>query len=588
MLSESKLSLLQEFVQTVSYEELIWTKGYLAGFSDRQNTLQNTIENKSNYLSVNALQPLILYGTETGNAKKVATGLLTSFKKAKIKAKVAVVFEYDVKKLAKEDLVLFIISTQGEGELPQNAKAFYDKLNSSKENLSHLKYAVFALGDSSYPLFCEAGNLIETLFEKKQAQKILPLVKSDVDFVPVAQKWEQDLQLVFQKWQSNSVVENRVLSVPSLLTSSSEKESKKIYKGNIFHKIILNDRGSNKETYHIEIAANEKVEYQSGDALGIIAKNSKTDIDKIIHFFQEDENRFLTLKDETKTLYDWLKIRNIKGLSKNYIAKIADLVNQNYYFPKEQKEIERADLIDVLTQIPAFSTLKIDSILEILLPIAPRLYSISSSSETHQNDEDKGEVHLTVALDKFKVENQLKTGLASQFLADFPLETEFDFYIHSNPNFRLPSENTPIIMIGAGTGIAPFRSFLFERDATGAEGKNWLFFGEQHFTLDFYYQTEIQEWIATGLLTKFDAAFSRDQPEKIYVQNRLQEKAKEVNQWLEEGAVLYVCGQKNPMSKDVENTLIQIISEQRNVDTQTAKQILQDLEEQGKYQKDVY
>ncbi len=587
MLSESKLSVLQEFVQNVSYEELIWTKGYLAGFSDRQNVSQNTIENKSNSLPLKTLKSLILYGTETGNAKKVATKLLTSFKKAKTKAKVADVFGYDIKKLAKEDLVLFVISTQGEGELPQNAKIFYDKLNASNENLSHLKYAVFALGDSSYPLFCEAGNLIDTLFEKKQAQRILPLVKSDIDFVPVAKKWEQDLQIVFQKWQNNSVVENKVLSVPSIAVSSAKKN----YKGKIFHKIILNDRGSNKETYHIEITANEKIEYQSGDALGIIAKNSETDIEKIINYFQEDENRFLTIKSENKTLYDWLKIRNIKGLSKNYIAKIGDLVNQNYYFPKEQKEIEKADLIDILTQISAFSTLKIDSILEILLPIAPRLYSISSSSEAHQNDDDdnnKGEVHLTVALDKFKVENQLKTGLASQFLADFPLDTEFDFYIHSNSNFRLPTENTPIIMIGAGTGIAPFRSFLAERDATGDEGKNWLFFGEQYFTLDFYYQTEIQEWIATGLLTKFDAAFSRDQAEKIYVQHRLKEKAKEVNQWLEEGAVLYVCGQKNPMSQDVENTLIQIISEQRNVETQTAKQILQDLEEQGKYQKDVY
>lgn len=182
----------------------------------------------------------------------------------------------------------------------------------------------------------------------------------------------------------------------------------------------------------------------------------------------------------------------------------------------------------------------------------------------------------------------IKTGLCSQFLADFPKDEEIEFYIHKNNNFKLPSDDTDIILIGPGTGIAPFRSFLAHRDAEGAEGKNWLFFGEQHFSLDFYYQTEIQEWLVTGTLTKLDTAFSRDQEKKIYVQDRIREKAKEFNRWLENGASLYICGQKKPMSTDVEQAIVAVIAKQRNISSEDAKAVLEQLESEGKYQKDVY
>ncbi|OWP83131.1 hypothetical protein BWK59_12140 [Flavobacterium davisii] len=191
-------------------------------------------------------------------------------------------------------------------------------------------------------------------------------------------------------------------------------------------------------------------------------------------------------------------------------------------------------------------------------------------------------------LNSFKVGDSVKTGLTSQFLADYPLDTDYDFYIHKNNNFRLPAEDADIILIGPGTGIAPFRSFLAQRDATGAEGENWLFFGEQHFAFDFYYQTEIQEWLSTGVLTKLSTAFSRDQERKIYVQDRIKENASQFNEWLENGASIYICGQKDPMSKDVENTIIEVIASQRNISVEKAKEVLDQLEEQGKYQKDVY
>jgi sulfite reductase (NADPH) flavoprotein alpha-component len=243
---------------------------------------------------------------------------------------------------------------------------------------------------------------------------------------------------------------------------------------------------------------------------------------------------------------------------------------------------DKTDLLDVITKYQP-KKVKLEEIVALLHPIAPRLYSISSSSEAHD-----GQVHLTVNLNTFKVGDEEKLGLASQYLADFPLDTELEFYIHKNQNFRLPSEDTDLIMIGPGTGIAPFRSFLAHRDATGADGKNWLFFGEQHFVLDFYYQTEIQEWITTGVLTKLDTAFSRDQERKIYVQDRIREKAKEFNAWIENGASIYICGQKNPMSQDVEQTILEVIAAERNITIEEANKVLEELENKGKYQKDVY
>lgn len=566
MLSETKLNLLQQLVSTASYEELIYSKGYLAGYIAKSVEGNLKIENTTAPL-VN-VKPLIVYGTETGNAKKVASKLQASFKKEKINAKSIDVFQFDAAKLEKETLILFVISTQGEGEFPLNAKDFYEKLKASNTNLDQLSYAVFGLGDSSYPLFCHAGVLLDEVLADKGAKRLLPLVKADVDFNPLVEKWNNDLRNLFSGVQNETKVSNSVQNIPH----------KKNYKGIIKHKIVLNDKGSNKETYHLEITSEDDVAYEPGDALGVIPKNSKDDIEFIIHYFGAKNNDEISIKDEKKTVYNWLENRNIKGLSKRSLEAVSELLGA-------ENQWEKADLIDVLKAIKdsQFEIEKLHQLIEILLPIAPRLYSISSSAEAHD-----GEVHLTVNLNKFRVEGEEKTGFASQYFANFPLNEEFEFYIHRNDNFRLPEEDKDIILIGPGTGIAPFRSFLAERDVIGAEGKNWLFFGEQHFTLDFYYQTEIQEWLSTGVLTKLSTAFSRDQEKKIYVQDRIKENAKEFNSWLENGAYIYLCGQKEPMSKDVENTIIEVISSERKISIDQAKEILEELENQGRFLKDVY
>lgn len=566
MLSDIKFNLLQQLVQNASNEEIIWTKGYLAGYLDA-NQIGNQVSPTTVSESI-AVKPLIIYGTETGNSKKIASQLLATFKKNKIQAKAVDVFQYDKTKLEKETLLLFVMSTQGEGEFPQNAVAFYEYLKKTDLNLKNTSYAVLGLGDSSYPLFCHAGVLLDEVLAEKGAKRILPLVKSDVDFAPEVLKWQTDLENVFKNQVNTTTI--------SVVKTASSSEHKKNYTGIISNKIILNDTGSNKETYHIEISSEDEINYEPGDALGVVPKNKIDDVQFIIEYFNANSKQEIELKGIKNTIENWLLERNIKGLSKRSLEQLGKLLKTEIAF-------EKADLMDVFQLYSKPETFQIEALLEILLPIAPRLYSIASSTEAHD-----GEVHLTVNLNKFKFNDVVKTGLASKFLADFELNEPIEFYIHKNQNFRLPSEETDIIMIGPGTGIAPFRSFIAHRDATGADGKNWLFFGEQHFVLDFYYQTEIQEWLTTGVLTKLDTAFSRDQEKKIYVQDRIREKAKEFNNWLENGASLYICGQKFPMSNDVENAIIEVISQERNISSEQAKQVLEELESIGKYQKDVY
>lgn len=558
MLSETKHNLLEQLVQNATNEELIYAKGYLAGYLAGNfgiKTAGNVPSVQSSVPAV-AVKPLIVYGTETGNSKKVASQIQAAFKKNKIQAKNIDVAQFDVTKLQKETLVLFVVSTQGEGEFPQNAAGFYESLKSSSTSLDKLSYAVFGLGDSSYPLFCNAGVLLDEVLAEKGAKRLLPLVKADVDYADLIPIWEADLQKSFG---ASSQSEGASSTVKSTTTNTPHKQN---FTGQISHKVVLNDRGSNKETYHIEITPNEEVVYEPGDALGLIPQNNESELATIAtHFGQSD--------------FSVLKNKNVRGLSKKSLEALGKVLDV------EIKE-EKADLVDVITKYqPKKGTL--DEVVALLHPIAPRLYSISSASEAHD-----GQVHLTVNLNEFKVDGEAKTGLTSQFLADYPLDTDYDFYIHKNTNFRLPNEETDIILIGPGTGIAPFRSFLAQRDVTDAEGRNWLLFGEQHFALDFYYQTEIQEWLSTGVLTKLSTAFSRDQERKIYIQDRIKENATEFNSWLENGASIYICGQKEPMSKDVESAIIEVIAQQRNLSIEQAKEVLEELENQGKYQKDVY
>jgi len=551
MLAENKLVVLKDFIQKSSREEIIWANGYLAGF-----LAQNETATQIAATPVVTVKPTIIYGTETGNSKKLAAQLQALLKKNKIQSKVVDAFQYSLDKIEKEDFLIVIMSTQGEGDAPQNAVKFFDNLSNSNVNLSKTQFAVLGLGDSSYPLFCKAGEVIDEQLNRLNAKRALAFQTADVDFAPVAENWFKEILDLLQKAGIEAPTAKK-----EIINTTSHKKS---YTGNITHKVVLNDRESNKETYHIEISTEEDIQYEPGDAIGFFPKNKEEEINQIADFF--------TFKENASLLID----RNIRGLSKKSLTIIGALFGQDI-------TEEKSDLLDILNKYSKPEQVTLDELIALLHPIAPRLYSISSALEAHEE-----QVHITVTLSTFEVDEIRKTGLCSQFLADYPKETAIDFYIHKNQNFKLPQADKDIIMIGPGTGIAPFRSFLAHRDATGAEGKNWLVFGEQHFVCDFYYQTEIQEWLTTGVLTKLDTAFSRDQKEKIYVQDRLKENAKEVYQWLENGAYLYVCGQKNPMSSDVETTLLEIIETEKGIKREEAVAYLEALETEGRYQKDVY
>ena len=564
MLVEQKLNTLNDLINTSTNDELIWINGYLNGI------LSKKIIPEIKPVAKNATAKItIVYGTETGNSKRLATDFAAKAKKSGINAKIQSLDQYRLTDLSKEEYLLTIMSTHGDGEPPAAAKKFYDHVHQNGCNLSRLKYGVLALGDSAYPLFCKAGEDVDGQLNKLGANRIAPLQKCDVDYDVEAEEWFSKII---------SALNETPQSAPSLSAQPVTKKtsSKKIYTGKVLSHVNLNDAGSSKQTFHIEIES-ENVQYSPGDSIGIIPENKNEVVEKILTITGIDPETNIDYKDELISVNDLLhKKLNILNLPERVVKKYAAIIQQEIPSTK----IDLADLLKIYSVKDPDQFIEVIKILE---PIAPRLYSISSSQEAHP-----GEVHITVAKNCFKVNDELKYGLASEFLSLLNEENELQFYIHPNNQFRLPDEDKNIIMIGPGTGIAPFRSFLWERDSTGASGKNWLFFGEQHFLSDFLYQTEIQNFVETNLLTKIDTAFSRDQPEKIYVQHKMWKHGAEFFEWLQSGSYIYLCGAKEPMSVDVERTILKIIEHFGERSADEAQQYFDNIKEEGRYLIDVY
>ncbi|HAY3544464.1 TPA: sulfite reductase [Elizabethkingia anophelis] len=567
MLSETKLQVLKEISSGFSRDEAIWASGYLAGLAGTSAAVAD-LPPQLNTHTTAVKKITLVYGTETGNSKKLATELAGVAKKKGIQVKLGDLSQYKPKDLAKEEYLFVVISTQGEGEPPILAKKFYDYIHENELNLSNIKFGVLALGDSTYPQFCKTGEDLDTRFEVLGAERIIPLKRCDIDYEEDAHRW---LDHIFE------VVQNKEAGT-SQATPAKASFGRKKYQGKVSAIINLNDITSDKETYHIEIETEEPIAYRPGDALGVIPFNPKSVVEEIIGLTGIDPGKQIQTTRVTASVEELLHQHlNISYLLKTTVAQYAQITGQD--IPET-----RLSLLDLLRIYPVKNAEEFEDIIKVLTVQAPRLYSVSSSPEAHGDSE----IHITVAKSEFFINDKKQNGLCSGFLSEFEEGGTVEFYIQEAKHFKLPETAKDVIMIGPGTGIAPFRSFLWERDATGAEGRNWLFFGDRNFVSDFLYQSEFQDFLKTGALTNLDLAFSRDTAEKVYVQHRLQQKSSEVFQWLEGGASVYVCGAKEPMSKDVEETLLHIIQHEGKRNEDEAKNYLEELELSGRYAKDVY
>ena len=591
MLGNAKIKIVEDLVANLSRDEIIWLNGYLAGLvspsipqggngssqhSPVEVIAQNIALSQSKERSVGQ-SPLggrgsftLAYGSETGNAQKLATSFAAKAKKNGIPVKLVSLEQYRLTDLAKEEKLYIVISTQGEGDPPVGAKKFYDHLFTEAPSLPNLHYAVLALGDTAYPLFCKTGEDVDLQLSKLNGKRVRPLVKCDVDYEEDANKWFDDVLQLSTPHDKLPVTEKTIPVV-------TKTKGKKYYEGNILTNINLNGRGSNKETFHIEIGVDEVVEYEPGDSLAIVPQNRKAVVEEIIRLTAIDRNLVITTEKQNGTVESLLtKELNICYLLTSTIKSYAEITQQ-------QIPDTRMDLKDLLRIYPVKDPAQFAEVIKTLKAIAPRLYSISSSPSAHAS-----ELHLTVGKHSFLLQDEQQFGLCSEFMGESVVGTSIRFYIHKNRAFKLPAPDKDIIMVGPGIGIAPYRSFIAERDVTGATGRSWLFFGEEHFTTDFLYQTEWQTWLATGSLTNMNVAFSGDSTEKIYVEHKMLQHAKELFAWIEGGASVYVCGEKGPLHEKVENALKQIIKEQKNVSDEEAIGYFSALKKEGRYEKEVF
>lgn len=584
-LSDEQQRQLNQVLSTLNTQQLAWVSGYLYGLS--QSGVQSVATSAAVAAPSGSLT--ILYGSQTGNAKGVASAIQAQAKAHGLPVTLTSMADYKPKQLKKESHLLVVVSTYGEGEPPESAVDLFEQLKKGKiGKLEGLKFAVLGLGDSSYEFFCQTGKDFDDFLSKAGAERIHELASLDVDYQEAASAWgEQAVNAVAATLSAGAATASVAGSVQQAVGHSQyHKENPFPARLSVNQKIT--GRDSTKDIRHIEINLEESgITYQPGDALGIWFDNDADLVGEVLALsgLSGDEataqgplREALTRHFELTRLHGGF-ITGLAEISGN--AALKDLAGDK---AQVNALVASAQVVDVLKRFPA--TLTAEQLVKLLRPLTPRLYSIASAQS-----EVEEEVHLTVGVVRYPQEDgTVRSGGASSYLADRLAEdAEVRVFVEHNDNFRLPANpDTPVIMVGPGTGIAPFRAFMQEREAQGAEGKNWLFFGNPHFTQDFLYQVEWQRYVKSGLLSKISLAFSRDQANKIYVQDRLREAGLELYQWLEAGAHFYVCGDANHMAKDVQEALLDVISDHGHKSREEAEEYLSELRRAKRYQRDVY
>ena len=581
---------------TLTPLQLAWLSGYAWSQASgvEQPLVGQHLAANLTALSAEPFSITVLSGSQTGNAKSVADKVAAELTEAGIAVKRVALKDYKAKTIADEKYLLLVTSTQGEGEPPEEGVVLHKLLNGKKTpKLTELQFAVLGLGDSSYPNFCQAGKDFDQRFAELGATRLFERVDADLDYSATAEQWIRDIVAIIKEKaaQASPVVQSIATATTALVAKESQYNKANPFPATLITNQKITGRQSDKDVRHLEFdLAGSDLHYQAGDALGVWFDNDPQLVDEILSLAQIDPTTEVTIERKTQTistaLLSHLELtQNTPAFVKGYAAlanneQLNDLVADNQAL---QELVQRTPIVDVLHKFPA--KLTAEQLVSLLRPLTPRLYSISSSPA-----EVGEEVHLTVGVVRFEHEGRACSGAASSFLADRVEEDgAVRVFVEHNDNFRLPNDMTkPIIMVGSGTGVAPFRAFMQQRVADEASGKNWLIFGNPHFASDFLYQTEWQQFAKEGFLHKYDFAWSRDQEKKIYVQDKIRENSTALWQWLQEGAYFYICGDASKMAKDVEQALLDVIAKEGNLSPDEAEDYLNELREVKRYQRDVY
>jgi len=582
-LSAQQVDSLKQLATTMSAVELSWVSGYLAGIS--QGGAVNAPAD------VPAGKLTILYGSQTGNAKGVAGEVAAKATELGINVELVSMGNYKTKQLKTETHLLVVVSTNGEGEPPDDAIQLHEFLGSKRApKLDNLSYSVLGLGDTSYEFFCQTAIDFDDKFSALGAKSVVARKDCDVDYDDDVVTWTTQALAAVQETLSAQVA-----TAPTAFGSANASAASQYTKKNPFNATLLANpkitgRDANKDVRHIEISLEESgITYQPGDALGVWFDNDPQLVSELLSLVNINGDEKVTINDQEMSIEQALTQHfELTQLHPGFVSAYGSAAQSDELVALgEDKDAAREftaerQVLDVVRQYPA--DISVEQLVDSLRKLTPRLYSIASAMS-----EVEDEVHLTVAVVDYQAFGQAHQGAASSFLAHRLTEdSQVRVFVEHNDNFRLPSTDKSTIMIGPGTGIAPFRSFLQQRDNEEATGENWLFFGNQHFTDDFLYQTELQDFKERGVLNRIDLAFSRDQAEKVYVQQRIVEQGHDLYQWLENGASLYICGDGSQMAKDVHQALLAVIQTHGEKTLEQANDYLINLRDTKRYQKDVY